>query len=143
MNKAIIAIGLLAAAASGFIIGKKYIEKNPESFALVKQNCGEKLHSASVYCAGAIKTGSEKVLNSVNNVVAAGKQKGAKVVDKVKAGSSGFKNELDNLRDMVVSVSKKNSVEIPVDENTDPLVFEEEISDVLEEADAAEQTQAL
>ncbi|MCH5325420.1 MAG: hypothetical protein J1E39_09410 [Eubacterium sp.] len=142
MSKALVAIGLLAVASAGFILGKKYIEKNPGAIAAVKENTQAKLQSASVYCAGAIKTGSEKVLDSVNNIVTASKEKGTKLVNKAKTTTTGFKNELDNLRDMVVSVSKGASVDIS-EEEMDPLAFEEEMGEAVEAEDAIEQTQAL
>ncbi len=148
MSKAWIALGVLAAVSAGVVIGKKYIDKNPGALVAVKENYGEKLHSASVYCAGAIKTGSEKVRGSVNSIVAASKEKGAKVkekgaqiVSKAKTATSGFKNELENLKDMVSSVGKGASVDIS--EDVDPLVFEEEMGEAVEAADAVEQTQAL
>ncbi len=142
MSKAWVAIGLLAAASAGFIIGKKYIEKNPGAIAAVKENYGEKLHSASVYCAGALKNGSEKALESVNKIVSKSKETGSKLVKKAKNTTSGFKNELENLKDMVVSVGKGANVDLSED-NIDPLAFEEEMGEAVEAEDAVEQTQAL
>ena len=73
MKKALIFLTAAAAIGTGYILAKKYIEKNPETVAAVKANCSEKLHKASVYCTGAVQTGSEKLTRSVNNLVAAGK----------------------------------------------------------------------
>lgn len=69
MNKAMIFFGIAAAVGTGYILAKKYIDKNPEAVAAVKENCSDKLHKASVYCTGAVKTGSEKLTKSVNEIV--------------------------------------------------------------------------
>ena len=71
MNKAMIFFGIAAAVGTGYILAKKYIDKNPEAVAAVKENCSDKLHKASVYCTGAVKTGSEKLTKSVNEIVSA------------------------------------------------------------------------
>ena len=49
MKKALIFLTAAAAIGTGYILAKKYIEKNPETVAAVKANCSEKLHKASVY----------------------------------------------------------------------------------------------
>lgn len=64
MNKAMIFFGIAAAVGTGYILAKKYIDKNPEAVAAMKENCSDKLHKASVYCTGAVKTGSEKLTKS-------------------------------------------------------------------------------
>ena len=71
MNKAMIFFGIAAAVGTGYILAKKYIDKNPEAVAAMKENCSDKLHKASVYCTGAVKTGSEKLTKSVNEIVSA------------------------------------------------------------------------
>ena len=58
MNKAMIFFGIAAAVGTGYILAKKYIDKNPEAVAAVKEKCSDKFHKASVYCTGAVKTGS-------------------------------------------------------------------------------------
>ena len=41
MNKAMIFFGIAAAVGTGYILAKKYIDKNPEAVAAVKENCSE------------------------------------------------------------------------------------------------------
>ena len=80
MNKAMIFFGIAAAVGTGYILAKKYIDKNPEAVAAMKENCSDKLHKASVYCTGAVKTGSEKLTKSVNEIVSAGREKSAELM---------------------------------------------------------------
>ncbi len=80
MNKAMIFFGIAAAVGTGYILAKKYIDNNPEAVAAVKENCSDKFHKASVYCTGAVKTGSEKLTKSVNNIVNAGKEKSTELM---------------------------------------------------------------
>ena len=109
MNKAMIFFGIAAAVGTGYILAKKYIDKNPEAVAAMKENCSDKLHKASVYCTGAVKTGSEKLTKSVNEIVSAGR---------------AFKNEINNLKDMVVSINSGVDVDISdVDDDADKKSF--------------------
>lgn len=105
MNKAMIFFGIAAAVGTGYILAKKYIDKNPEAVAAVKENCSDKLHKASVYCTGAVKTGSEKLTKSVNEIVSAGREKSAELMKKAATTGTAFKNEINNLKDMVVSIN--------------------------------------
>ncbi len=112
MNKAMIFFGIAAAVGTGYILAKKYIDNNPEAVAAVKENCSDKVHKASVYCAGAVKTGSEKLTKSVNNIVNAGKEKSAELMKKAATTGTAFKNEINNLKDMVVSINSGVDVDI-------------------------------
>lgn len=112
MNKAMIFFGIAAAVGTGYILAKKYIDKNPEAVAAVKENCSEKLHKASVYCTGAVKTGSEKLTKSVNDIVSAGREKSAELMKKAATTGTAFKNEINNLKDMVVSINSGVDVDI-------------------------------
>ena len=107
MNKAMIFFGIAAAVGTGYILAKKYIDKNPEAVAAVKENCSDKLHKASVYCTGAVKTGSEKLTKSVNEIVSAGREKSAELMKKAATTGTAFKNEINNL--------KLNGEDIPVE----------------------------
>ncbi len=114
MSKALAFFAVAASLGTGYVLGKRFIEKNPEAVAAVKENCSEKLHKASVYCAGAIKTGSEKLSESVSAIVAAGKEKSGELVNKAKSTGASFKNEINNLKDMVVSINNLNKKSISI-----------------------------
>ncbi|MGN0611420.1 MAG: hypothetical protein ACI4JI_06505 [Ruminiclostridium sp.] len=143
MKKALIFLTAAAAIGTGYILAKKYIEKNPETVAAVKANCSEKLHKASVYCTGAVQTGSEKLTKSVNNIVAAGKEKTSEIIKKAATTGTAFKNEINNLKDMVVSIN--NGVDVDIsdeDSNKTEMEFEEdtdaqEITELPEEGSEA------
>ena len=143
MKKALISLTAGAAIGTGYILAKKYIEKNPETVAAVKANCSEKLHKASVYCTGAIQTGSEKLTKSVNNLVAAGKEKTSEIIKKAATTGTAFKNEINNLKDMVVSINSGVDVDISEDDsNKAELEFKEdtdvqEITELPEEGSEA------
>lgn len=143
MNKAMIFFGIAAAVGTGYILAKKYIDNNPEAVAAVKENCSDKLHKASVYCSGAVKTGSEKLTKSVNNIVSAGKEKSAELMKKAATTGTAFKNEINNLKDMVVSINSGIDVDINDDDkDTDNFAFtedgvEEEITETPEEGSEA------
>ena len=109
MNKAMIFFGIAAAVGTGYILAKKYIDKNPEAVAAVKENCSDKLHKASVYCTGAVRTGSEKLTKSVNEIVSA---KSAELMKKAATTGTAFKNEINNLKDMVVSINSGVDIDI-------------------------------
>ena len=112
MNKAMIFFGIAAAVGTGYILAKKYIDKNPEAVAAMKENCSDKLHKASVYCTGAVKTGSEKLTKSVNEIVSAGREKSAELMKKAATTGTAFKNEINNLKDMVVSINSGVDIDI-------------------------------
>lgn len=112
MNKAMIFFGIAAAVGTGYILAKKYIDKNPEAVAAVKENCSDKLHKASVYCTGAVRTSSEKLTKSVNEIVSAGREKSAELMKKAATTGTAFKNEINNLKDMVVSINSGVDVDI-------------------------------
>ena len=112
MNKAMIFFGIAAAVGTGYILAKKYIDKNPEAVAAVKENCSDKLHKASVYCTGAVRTGSEKLTKSVNEIVSAGREKSAELMKKASTTGTAFKNEINNLKDMVVSINSGVDIDI-------------------------------
>lgn len=130
MNKAMIFFGIAAAVGTGYILAKKYIDNNPEAVAAVKENCNDKLHKASVYCTGAVKTGSEKLTKSVNNIVNAGKEKSAELMKKAATTGTAFKNEINNLKNMVVSINSGVDVDISDadadDTDTDNFAFTED-----------------
>ena len=121
MNKAMIFFGIAAAVGTGYILAKKYIDKNPEAVAAVKEKCSDK---ASVYCTGAVKTGSEKLTKSVNEIVSAGREKSAELMKKAATTGTAFKNEINNLKDMVVSINSGVDVDISdVDDDADKKSF--------------------
>ena len=126
MKKALIFLTAAAAIGTEYILAKKYIEKNPETVAAVKANCSEKLHKASVYCTGAVQTGSEKLTKSVNNLVAAGKEKSSEIIKKAATTGAAFKNEINNLKDMVVSINSGVDVDISEDEKNTEFEFTED-----------------
>ncbi len=125
MSKIWALVGIAAAVGTGYFLGKKFIENNPETFETVKEGCTETFHKAS----DAVKTGSEKLSNSVNKIVETGKEKGTDLVKKAKTKSDSFKNEITNLKDKVVAKTQGADVDIfDEDDEYDPgfTYFEEE-----------------
>ena len=90
----------------------------------MKEKCSDKFHKASVYCTGAVKTGSEKLTKSVNEIVSAGREKSAELMKKAATTGTAFKNEINNLKDMVVSINSGVDVDISdVDDDADKKSF--------------------
>ncbi len=131
MSKIWALVGIAAAVGTGYFLGKKFIENNPETFETVKDNCTETFNKAT----SAVKSGSEKLSLSVNKIVETGKEKGGEIVKKAKTKGSSFKNELSNLKDMVVSGNKATEVDIYEDEEEiDPgFIYFEEVEEKPEE----------
>lgn len=105
MNKALIVLGALAAVGTGVVIAKKLVDKNPEAAAAVKDTCTEQFNKASIFCAGAIKTGTQKLSDVVATIVDGSKEKGAAIVEKAKTGKENIKSELTHIKDMVTSIN--------------------------------------
>ena len=107
-------IGVAAAVGTGYVLGKKLMEQNPETVTQVKENCSEKFRKASEYCADAVKTSGEKI----SKIVETGKTKSSDIARKAKAKTVTFKEELNNLKDKIVSTGKGAEVDF-YDEDED------------------------
>ncbi len=129
MNKAVILIAAAAVFGTGYIVGKKLVEKNPQAVATIKDNCTDTFHKASVYCAGAVKTGSKKLADSVSKIAATSKEKGEELLKKAAETKDGFKNEIKELKNMVVSINENDKAEPEKTEKPDSFVFTEDGAD--------------
>lgn len=107
MSKLWAFIGIAAAVGTGYVLGKKLMEQNPETVAQVKENCSEKFRKASEYCADAVKTSGEKL----SEMVQTGKAKGSDIAKMAKNTTTNFKDELNNLKDKIVSAGKSAEVD--------------------------------
>ena len=128
MKKEYVFLATVAALATGAVVVKMFADKNPEKVATVKQSCSEKLNRASVACAGALKTGSEKLSETMNNILAASKEKGEKISTLAKEKGESFKSDIKNLKDMVVSINNKDSgyAEVTDAQGNNTFTFDEE-----------------
>jgi hypothetical protein len=103
MGKFLALIGVAAAVGAGYYFGKKLMEENPELVSDVKESCTEKFRTAS----DAVRTGSEKLSKNINKIVETSKEKGSGIAKK----ASGFKDELNNLKEKIVSAGKSADVD--------------------------------
>ena len=145
MSKLWAFIGIAAALGTGYILGKKLMEENPDLVSDVKDNCTEKFRTASEYCADAVKTGSEKLSKNISKIVETGKEKGSDIARKAKSTTSGFRDELNNLKERIVTAGKGAEVDF-YDEEDESENFgytpdDEFTEEVLEEPEAG--TEAL
>ncbi len=107
-------IGIATAVGTGYILGKKLMEQNPETVTQVKENCTEKFRKASEYCADAVKTSGEKI----SEIVQTGKTKSSDIAKMAKNTTTSFKDELNNLKSKIVSAGKSAEVDF-YDEDED------------------------
>lgn len=138
MNKSLIVLGAIAAIGTGVVVAKKLAEKNPEAAAAVKDTCSEQFNKASIFCAGAIKTGSQKLSEVVTALVDGTKEKGSVIVQKAKTGKDSIKSEISHIKDMVTSINSEGA-EVEVYEEPD-MEFTEEV-EIFEEPE--ENSEAL
>lgn len=133
MSKAIAILGLAAIAGAGYFIGKKILSEKPDANAVVKETYNEKLHKASMYCVGAIKTGSEKISEGINEIKSGDMvKKGEETVEDAKAKTAEFKQEISDLKDMVIDVVAENYEDESSDIEAKDFEFNE-INDVIDE----------
>ncbi len=134
MSKLWAFIGVAAAIGTGYILGKKLMEENPELVSDVKENCTEKFRTASEYCADAVKTGSEKLSKNITKIVETGKEKGSDFAKKAKSATTEFKDELNGLKEKIVSSGKGAEVDFYDEEEEEIFAPEDEFTEeVLEE----------
>lgn len=134
MSKLWAFIGVAAAIGTGYFLGKKLMEENPELVSDVKENCTEKFRTASEYCADAVKTGSEKLSKNISKIVETSKEKSSDIAKKAKSATTDFKDELNSLKDKIVSSGKGADVDFFDEDEEAGFVPEDEfIEEALEE----------
>lgn len=112
-------IGIAAAVGTGYVLGKKLMEQNPETVTEVKEVCTEKFRKASEYCADAVKTSGEKI----SEIVKTGKYKSSDIARMAKSTSANLKEEIGNLKDKIVSAGKSTEVDFYDDEDASDYDF--------------------
>ncbi len=156
MGKFSAIIGLAALAGVGYYVGKKVFEKKkadkenyiePEVFVEERHSSPkEKFQKASLFAVGAIKTGTEKFKEGIdeiinNDMVSKGEETvnsaketvletKDKAVNIAKDTGSAIKGEIENLKNMVTSI------------NTGAGEAEDEAIDPAEASEAAEEAQS-
>lgn len=107
MGKKTAILGVAALAGLGYYIGKKLLaDKMDVKAAVVKQNYNEKVRKASMYCIGAIKTSGEKIAEGISEIANGNMvKKGEDTFEQAKKSTSDFKQEIENLKEMVVSIN--------------------------------------
>ncbi len=159
MGKFSAIIGLAALAGVGYYVGKKVFEKKkadkenyiePEVFVEERHSSPkEKFQKASLFAVGAIKTGTEKFKEGIdeiinNDMVSKGEETvnsaketvletKDKAVNIAKDTGSAIKGEIENLKNMVTSIN--TGAGEAEDEAIDPA----EASEAAEEAQSAEE----
>lgn len=121
MNKLAALVGIAALAGVGYAVGKKVFlnsdkKDETEPKVYVKESHSEKLRKASMFAVGAIKTGTEKVVEGINDImnkdmVKAGEETYESAKETAKETTDNIKGEIENLKNMVVSINspKKDS----------------------------------
>jgi len=135
MRLAIAAFGLAALVGAGYVIGKKLIEKardeeeffdldelsdeeledlinddDPDVFAGTKESFGDKCKKASLFAVGAIKTGADKLGETIQDIKTKDMvKKGEATVSAVKETGDNIRNDIkrdiEDLKDMVSSIN--------------------------------------
>ena len=162
MGKFSAIVGLAALAGVGYYVGKKVFEKKkadtenyiePEVFVEERHSSPkEKFQKASLFAVGAIKTGTEKFKEGIdeiinNDMVSKGEETvnsaketvletKDKAVNIAKDTGSAIKGEIENLKNMVTSIN--TGAGEAEDEAIDPA----EASEAAEEAQSAEEAPA-
>lgn len=121
MNKLAALVGVAALAGVGYAVGKKVFlnsdkQDEAEPKVYVKESHSEKLRKASMFAVGAIKTGTEKVVEGINDImnkdmVKTGEETYESAKESAKETKENIKGELENIKNMVVSINspKKDS----------------------------------
>lgn len=121
MKKFTALVGVAALAGIGYAVGKKVFmsgdKKNAEEpKVFVKESHSEKLRKASMFAVGAIKTGTDKVVEGINDIinkdmVKTGEETYELAKESARETKENIKGEIENLKNMVVSINtpKKDS----------------------------------
>ena len=143
MRLAIAAFGIAALAGAGYVIGKKIIEKKRQRDEFYgiddidaildedgvdvgvyakQKNYGDKIKKASLFAVGAIKTGADKLNETVHDIKSQDMvKKGGQTVDAVKATGGNIRNdikrEVEDLKCMVSAINDEEQSNPPTDEN--------------------------
>ncbi len=133
-----------AFAGIGYMVGKKLAEKNDESAVFTKATeqttAGEKIRKASMYAVGTIRTTADKIKEGISEAANNSEQmvkRGEETVSQVKETTSGFKREIDELKDLVTSINEGDEDELAQDATADfsdaAEMFEEAVQENTEE----------
>jgi len=131
MKLALAAFGVAALVGVGYVIGKKIVAKRrlEDEFGdfdgldefdelddetdvgvYAKTNYGEKIRKASLFAVGAIKTGADKIGETINDIKTKDMaKKGEQTVEAVKDAGGNIKNDIkrdiEDLKSMVASIN--------------------------------------
>jgi|GEM_PF-1453973 len=102
-----IILGAATLVGIGVYLSRKFGVKNEEDESVIyteeNETYGEKLHKASLFAVGAIRTGADKIAEGIKDIRNQDMvKKGGETLDKVK-GTAG--DIVEDLKDMVVSIN--------------------------------------
>lgn len=115
-----------AFAGIGYMVGKKIAEKKDESAVFAqtteqtteKTTAGEKIRKASMYAVGTIRTTADKIKEGISEAANNSDKmvkRGEETVSQVKETTSGFKREIDEIKDLVTSINENEDEEFAQD----------------------------
>ncbi len=122
MKLSTILIGGTALIGLGMYLGRKLNENNSSNevklYTEEKETYGDKFHKASMYAVGAVKTGAEKIAQSIKEIKSQDMvKKGEETVSQVKETSEQIKQDISDLKDMAVSINETVTENIFIDED--------------------------
>jgi len=114
MKLTTILIGGAVLVGLGFYLSKKFGAKTEEDDAVVyakeKESYGKKIHKASMFAVGAIKTGADKIAEGIKDIRSQDMvKKGIETTDKIK-------HDIEDLKDMVVSINVSDKASAEMDD---------------------------
>ena len=124
MKKITALLGVAALAGIGYVVGKKVFlnsdkTDSDEPKVYIKESHSEKLRKASMFAVGAIKTGTEKVVERINEIinkdmVKTGEETYEKAKNTCMETKENIKGEIENLKNMVSSINSPKDSETEV-----------------------------
>lgn len=147
MNKFAAVLGIAALSGLGYYVGKQIIKKGEDKsgvYVKTKDSNDSKIHKASMFAVGAIKTGADKVAEGINDIINKDMvKKGEDTFEQAKETTESVKDnvkkEIESLKNMVVSINVTAGEAQPeeADVTAEPAEkdAEEDISDIFDEDD--------
>jgi len=103
MKLTTIMLGGAALVGLGVYLSRKFGVRGDEEesviYAKEKETYGEKLHKASMFAVGAVRTGADKIVEGIKDI------KNQDMVKKGEETTDQIKRDIDDLKDMVVSIN--------------------------------------
>lgn len=115
--------GAAALAGVGYLVSRRMKEKKSAEETVVyageKETYGDKLHKASMFAVGAVKTSADKIAegfreSSSEELI----KKGEEAVEQAKEATEVIKKDIEELKNMVVSINISEHDEIAGVEDT-------------------------